>query len=171
GAQFGTLGDNGSAYVAVTSLAGGFPKALALAATPLHDPKLSQGDFDRLKTQTIAAYQRRQSTVEGIGGRVFNIAIYDPTTPYSRPSAGTAASLAGLTREDVVNWHKTMYSPKNTTLILIGDIAPATARSVAEAAVGSWNAPGPTLSPFVGKAQAPTTNRVILVDRPGSVQS
>jgi zinc protease len=171
GAQFSTLGDNGSAYVAVTSLSSVFPKALALAATTLTDPTLSQGDFDRLKTQTIAAYQRRQSTVEGIGARVFNLAIYDPTTPYSRPSAGTAASLGGLTREDVVNWHKTMYSPKNTTLILIGDITPATARSVAEAAIGSWNTPGPTLSPFVGKAQAPTTNRVILVDRPGSVQS
>jgi zinc protease len=99
------------------------------------------------------------------------MAIYDPSVSYSRPSAGTATSLAALTRDDVVNWYKTMYSPKNTTLIIIGDITAAAARQAAENAIGSWNAPAPALSPFVGKAQTITSNRVILVDRPGSVQS
>ena len=171
GAQFGTLGDNHQAFVAVTSLSNVFPQALSLAATTLTDPTFSQSDFDRLVKQAIAAYQRTQSTVEGVGGRVFNAAIYDPSVAYSRPSAGTAASLAQLTRDDVVNWHKSMYSPKNTTLILIGDLTPASARAAAEKAIGSWNTPAPSLQPMMGKAQAPTGNRVILVDRPGSVQS
>jgi zinc protease len=171
GASFSTLGDNGSAYVAVTSLSNVFPQALSLAVAALTEPTMSQSDFDRLKASTIASYQRSQSTVEGVGGRIFNMSIFDPSTPYSRPSAGTAASLAGLTREDVVNWHKTMYSPKNTTLILIGDMTASSARSTVESAIGSWNAPAPALSPFVGKALPTTSNRVILVDRPGSVQS
>lgn len=171
GAQFGTLGNDGSAYVAVTSLTNVFPRAISLAASTLTDPTFSQSDFDRLRTQTIASYQRSQSTVEGLGSRIFNMAIFDPSTPYSRPSAGTAASLGTLTRDEVVAWHHSMYSPKNTTLILIGDLTPAAARSVAQQAVGSWNTPAPSLSPFVGKALPMTTNRVILVDRPGSVQS
>jgi zinc protease len=171
GAQFSTFGDNGQAYVAVTSLTNVFPQALSLAAATLTEPTFSQNDLDRLRNETIAAYQRNQSTVEGIGSRVFNIAIYDPSTPYSRPSAGTAASLSRLTRDDVVNWHKAMYSPKNTTLILIGDVTPASARATAQQAIGSWNTPGPTLGPFAGKAQMSGGNRVILVDRPGSVQS
>jgi len=171
GAQFSTFGDNGQAYVAVTSLSNVFPQALSLAASTLTEPAFSQSDLDRLRTETIAAYQRSQSTVEGIGSRVFNAAIYDPTTPYSRPSAGTAATLAGITRDDIVNWHKLMYSPKNTTLILIGDVTPASARAAAQQAIGAWNNAAPTLSPFAGKAQMSTGNRVILVDRPGSVQS
>ncbi|HUQ19592.1 MAG TPA: pitrilysin family protein [Gemmatimonadaceae bacterium] len=171
GAQLNTFGDQGTAYVALTSLSNVFPKALAIAATTLTDPTFSQSDFDRLKTSTIAAYQRNQSTVEGVGSRVFNIAIYDPATPYSRPSAGTAASLGKLTRDDVLSWYRSMYSPKNTTLILIGDLTAATARSVAESAIGNWNTPAPTLAPFVGKAQPVSGNRIILVDRPGSVQS
>ena len=171
GAQFGTLGDNHQAYVAVTSLSNVFPQALALAASTLTDPTFSQSDFDRIRAQAIASYQRSQSTVEGIAGRVFNAAIYDPSIAYSRPSAGTASSLQALTREDVINWHKSMYSPKNTTLILIGDLTPASARDVAEKAIGSWNTPTPALQPFMGKAQMAAGNRVILVDRPGSVQS
>ena len=171
GAQFGTLGDNHQAYVAVTSLSNVFLQALSLAATTLTDPTFSQSDFDRLVKQAIAAYQRNQSTVEGVGGRVFNAAIYDPSVAYSRPSAGTAVSLGQLTRDDVLNWHKSMYSPKNTTLILIGDLTPASARAAAEKAIGSWNTPAPSLQPFMGKAQSTSGNRVILVDRPGSVQS
>lgn len=171
GAQLGTSGSFGTGFVAVTSLSNVFPKALTLAASTLTDPTFNQTDFDRLKTSTIAAYQRNQATVEGVGARVFNVAIYDPATPYSRPAGGTAASLAKLTRDDVMSWYKSMYSPKNTTLILIGDITAAAARAAAEQAIGSWNAPAPALSPFVGKAQTITANRIILVDRPGSVQS
>jgi zinc protease len=171
GAQFSTFGDYGTAYVAVTSLSNNFSKALNLAASSLTDPTFSQSDFDRKKNTTIAAYRRNLSTVEGIGARVFNVAIYDPTTAYSRPSAGTAASLAALTRDDVINWYKSMYGPKNTTLVIIGDITAAAARQAAESAIGSWNATAPTLTPFVGKAQQVTGTRIILVDRPGSVQS
>ena len=171
GAQLATFGDNGQAYVAVTSLTNVFPQALSLAALTLTEPTFSQTDFDRLRTETVAEYQRSQSTVEGIGSRVFNAAIYDPSSPYSRPSGGTAASLAGITRDDVVSWHKLMYAPKNTTLVLIGDLTAASARAVAEKAIGSWNNPAPTLEPFSGKAQVTSANRVILVDRPGSVQS
>jgi zinc protease len=171
GAQLATSGSYGTAFVSVTSLSNAFPKALTLAASTLTDATFNPADFNRLKTTTIAAYQRNQSTVEGVGSRVFNVAIYDPETPYSRPSAGTTASLAKLTRDDVIGWYKSMYSPKNTTLIIIGDITAAAARTVAEQAIGSWNSPAPALSPFVGKAQAVTANRIILVDRPGSVQS
>jgi len=123
GAQFSTFGDNGQAYVAVTSLSNVFPQALSLAASTLTEPTFSQSDVDRLRAETVAAYQRNQSTVEGIGSRVFNIAIYDPSTAYSRRRAYSRKS-GGITRDDVVNWHKTMYSPKNTTLILIGDLTP-----------------------------------------------
>jgi zinc protease len=124
-----------------------------------------------MKTRAIAGYQQSQSTVNGIASKIFYKAIYDPSVAYSRLSSGTAASLTGLTRDDVVSWHKTMYSPKNTTLIIIGDLTAAAARQAAEAAAGSWNVPGPSLSPFTGKALPVQPTRVILVDRPGSVQS
>ncbi|MEP6508527.1 MAG: pitrilysin family protein [Gemmatimonadales bacterium] len=171
GASFGTSGNNSSAFVTVTSLPDVFTRALTLGATTLISPTLSEGDFGRMRTTAIASYQQGQSTVNGIAAKVFAKAIYDPSVAYSRLSGGTASSLATLTRDDIVNWHKTMYSPRNTTLILIGDLTPSAARAAAEKAVGSWTGTGPTLQPFVGKALPGQPNRVILVDRPGSVQS
>jgi len=171
GASFGTSGNNGSAFVTVTSLPDVFTRALTLAATTLIEPTLSETDFSRMRTTATAAYQQSQSTVNGIAAKIFAKSIYDPSVAYSRLSGGTATSLASITRDDVINWHKTMYAPRNTTLILIGDLTPAAARAAAETAAGSWTGSGPALQPFVGKALPIQPSRVILVDRPGSVQS
>ena len=171
GASLGTSGNNSSAYVAVTSLPDVFTKALSLAAMTLTSPTFSPEDFARMRTSAIASYQQGQSTVNGIASKVFARATYDPSVAYSRLSGGTSASLATITRDDIVNFHKTMYSPKNTTLIIIGDLTPASARAAAEQAVGKWNTPAPSLPKFVGKALPLQPTHVILVDRPGSVQS
>jgi Predicted Zn-dependent peptidases len=171
GASFGTSGNNSSAYVTVTSLPDVFTRALSLAATTLINPTFDPNDFTRMRTSAISSYQQSQSTVNGIASKIFAKATYDPSVAYSRLSGGTTSSLGTLTRDDVVNWHKTMYSPGNTTLIIIGDLTAESARAAAEQAVGKWNTPAPSLKPFVGKALLLQPTRVILVDRPGSVQS
>ncbi len=171
GASFGTSANNGSAYVGVTALSNVFPQALTLAATALTTPTLAESEFSRMRNQAVAAYQQSMSSANAVASKVFWKAIYDPATAYSRLAAGTAASLATLTRADVVGWHKLMYAPGNTTLVLIGDLTVAKARMAAEEAVGKWTNTAPALAPYVGKAIPVTENRVILVDRPGSVQS
>lgn len=171
GASFGTSGNNASAFVSITSLPDVFSRALSLAATTLVNPTFGEADFTRMRTTAIASYQQSQSTVNGIASKIFARATYDPSVAYSRLSGGTSASVAKITRDDVVNWHRTMYSPRNTTLIVIGDLTAATARAAAEEAIGKWTASGPALQPFVGKALPLQPTRIILVDRPGSVQS
>jgi zinc protease len=64
-----------------------------------------------------------------------------------------------------------MYSPANTTLLLTGDITPDEARTIAQAALGAWTAPPAQVPPLSNPAQKVAGTRVILVDRPGSVQS
>ena len=64
-----------------------------------------------------------------------------------------------------------MFAPSAATLLLVGDITPAEARTVAQQAFGSWNTTRPALGPVANPARASTGTRIILVDRPGSVQS
>jgi len=64
-----------------------------------------------------------------------------------------------------------MYSPHNTTVMFVGDITLAAARALVESSLGKWNVPAPTLAPLDNKIRAVPATRVILVDRPGSVQS
>ena len=171
GAQFGTGGQFGSAQASVTSLPNVFGEAFSLAAKTVIEPRFDEADFTRVKANSIANFENSMSTAAGVANKVFVNAVYDPSTPYSRLSGGTKASLEALTRDDVMNWHKMMYSPHNTTVLMVGDITMPAARAIVEKAFGSWNAPAPTLAPLSNKIRPASGTRIILVDRPGSVQS
>jgi len=171
GAQFGTGGQFGSVQANVTSLPNVFDEAFTLAAKTVTEPRFDEADFNRVRATSIANFEQSMSSASGVANRVFVNAVYDPSTPYSRLSGGTKASLEGLTRDDVVNWHKTMYSPRNTTVMLVGDLTMAAARSLVEKALGSWNVAAPSLASLNNKIRPASGTRIILVDRPGSVQS
>jgi zinc protease len=64
-----------------------------------------------------------------------------------------------------------MFAPSAATLLLVGDISLAEARSVAQQAFGAWTASRAALAPVANPVRASAGTRVILIDRPGSVQS
>jgi zinc protease len=171
GAQFATGGSHDLALVNVTALKTAFPQALALAMTAATDPAFNPADFERVRTRSVAQYMQSQSTVEGLSFAAFRRAVFDDASPYARPAAGTRATLTGLTRDDVVQWHRSMYAPGNSTLLVVGDVTEAEARRSAEQALGSWTGAAPTAGPPPALTRPAQGNRVILVDRPGSVQS
>jgi zinc protease len=171
GAQFQTGAGLASASATVTALKPVFAEALTLAARTVMQPTFPESEFNRVRTQAIAGYVQNQSTVEGLAYEAFSRAIFQPTAAYSRPSGGTRATLEKLTLQDVQDWHRRTYSPSNAILLLVGDLTAAEARQIATQALGSWSGPAVSLPPVQNAPQAPQGTRLILLDRPGSVQS
>jgi len=171
GAQVGPLSGYALAGITATSLTDVFPRAFELATVAVRAPMFEEREFTRVKNQALATYARTMASAEGVGGRIFPRAVYGPDAPYSRSPAGTATTLASITRADVVSWHATMFAPARTTILFVGDIDFGAAVSLATRLFGDWSVPAPDAplppNPF---AAAPGP-RVILVDRPGSVQS
>lgn len=172
GASFGTGAGFEFATANVTAPKSTFGDALELAATTVTSPAFTESELLRVRGQMVAGAVRLNSTVEGLAGLAHNRALFDSATGYSRPVAGTAASLPRITRGDAVAYHQRMYSPANTTLLLVGDVTQDEARRMAERAFGSWNVAGGTAASLPRPALRPVNaTRIILVDRPGSVQS
>jgi zinc protease len=171
GAQFQTAAGQNSALVAVTALKPVFGEALGLAAQAAMAPAFPERDFERVRQQGITAHVQAQSTVEGLANETFARAVFAPQAPYSRPASGTAASLQSITREDALQWHRAMYVPGNATLLLVGDLTTDEARRLAEQAFGSWRGTVVPRPRPANSARPVSATRVILVDRPGSVQS
>jgi zinc protease len=171
GAQYQTGGGYSTTFADVVALRNVFPQAMQLAAKTVISPSFPATEFTRVRNQAIAAYQQSHARTSGLANDAFIRAAFDTTAPFSRPPNGTMASINGLTRDDVVNWHNTMYAPAASTLLLVGDITPAEARSVAAQAFGSWRATRAAAGPVANPIRVSTGTRVILVDRPGSVQS
>jgi zinc protease len=171
GASYNAGGLFNNSFAGVTALKNVFPDALALAAQTVIAPSFPASEFGRVKNQALAAYQQRRAQASGLANDAFIRAAFDTTAPFSRPTAGTTATISGLTRDDVVNWHRTMFAPSAATLLLVGDITPAEARAVAQRAFGGWTASRSAMGAVANPAQKYSGTRIILVDRPGSVQS
>jgi zinc protease len=145
---------------------------MELAASTVTSPAFTESELMRVRGQMVAGAVRLNSTVEGLAGLAHNRALFDSATGYSRPVAGTAASLPRITRDDAVAFHQRMYSPANTTVLLVGAVTPDEARRIAERAFGSWNVAGATAASLPRPTLRPVSaTRILLVDRPGSVQS
>jgi len=171
GAQYFTTANYNAAIADVVALKTVFPQALSLAARTVMAPSFPASEVGRVKNQILAAYQQSHARTAGLASDAFVRAAFDSTAPFSRPASGTPATITPLTRDDVLNWHRTMFSPKAATLLLVGDINRAEAQTIAQQAYGSWSATGGNLTPIDNPLRASTGTRIILVDRPGSVQS
>ena len=179
GADFSTGADHLQAGANVTALAPVFDAAFALAATAITEPSFPEREVHRLQREALAKIAQRRASVEGLAAEVFARTIFDSASGYSRPAEGVPATVVRLTRADVVRWYRSAYGPRATTVLLVGDITPAAARQVVEHAFGDWVALGARSSTFEtalesGAArplESAVTTRVILIDRPGSVQS
>ncbi len=171
GAQFQTGGGANTGFVTVTALKSAFPEAMRLAASTVTDPAFPAADFERLRGQAVAAFLQGRATVEGLATENFARAVYAAGAPYGRPAGGTAATLRGLTRADVLAWHRARYAPATTTLLLVGDVGADEARRLATEAFGAWRGTARRTPPPASALRTVGGTRVILVDRPGSVQS
>ena len=171
GAQYQAAGAFNNSFADVIALKNVFSDALTLAARTVIAPSFPENEFGRVKDQALAAYQQRRAQASGLASDAFIRAAFDSTAPFSRPTAGTTATIAGLTRDDVVSWHRTMFAPSAATLLLVGDITLAEARTVAQRAFGDWSASRAAMGAVANPVQKYSGTRVIIVDRPGSVQS
>lgn len=171
GAQYSNGAGFSTSFADVVALKNVFPQAMALAARTVTAPSFPVTDVNRLKNQILAAYQQAHARTVGLAADAFVRAAFDSTAPFSRSPNGTPATVGALTRDDVVNWHRSMYAPNAATLLLVGDLTPAEARSVAQAAYGGWTATRATPTAVENPIRPSSGTRVILVDRPGSVQS
>jgi len=171
GAQYFTAGGYGAALVDIVALKTVFPQALALAARTVIAPSFPEAEVSRVRNQALAAYQQSHARTAGLAADAFVRAAFDSTAPFSRPVSGTPATIAGLTRDDVVNWHRAMFSPSVATLLLVGDLTAAEARTIAQQAYGGWTGTRAASAPVENPIRVSPGTRVILVDRPQSVQS
>jgi len=171
GAQYFTSATFSAAYADVIALKTVFPQALGLTARTVIAPSFPVGEVSRVKNQALAGYQQSHARTAGLASDAFLRAAFESAAPFSRPASGTPSTIGALTRDDVLNWHRTMFAPSAATLLLVGDLSPAEARSIAQEAYGSWTAARTALTPVANPIRASSGTRVILIDRPGSVQS
>jgi predicted Zn-dependent peptidase len=143
--------------------------SLALMAEQLMSPAFPQGALDRLKANAVTGLRRQKEQPSYIASRVFANVVFGAAHPYTRTT--TEASVASITRDDVVAFHQQYYRPQNIALVVVGDVTADAAAARAETAFARWQQVGPKASLEIPAPTGPAATTIYLHDRPGSPQS
>ncbi|WP_181705941.1 M16 family metallopeptidase [Chthonobacter rhizosphaerae] len=96
-------------------------EAFDLLALALTRPRFDEEPLDRIRTQVTARIRSQQTDPETIASKLFAEATF-PDHPYGRPPQGTEESVASITRDDLLAWHKAHIAKDNLVIGVVGDI-------------------------------------------------
>ncbi|WP_460613916.1 M16 family metallopeptidase [Hymenobacter seoulensis] len=108
--------------VYVQSLTKNLDPTLALVEERLLHPRFDAADFERLKKQQLAMVNDFQSQARVTADLVFNGLAYGPGNVTGVAVAGTPASIAGITLDDVKQFYQQSFAPNVSFLTLVGDV-------------------------------------------------
>jgi len=142
--------------------------ALELAADLVQRPAFSPAEIQRQKDSAMSGLQVSADDPDFIANALIDRLVFG-FHPYGRPGPTTPQQIQQISREDMVAFHRTWFVPNNALLAVVGDLTAEEAFAAAEKAFGSWaRRDVPTVS---FDEPPPPTRRVIVVDRPGAVQT
>jgi zinc protease len=164
----GASPSSGESSVLVSGLSENIDATLELSAEVVRHPTFPPAEVEKWKTRFLSQLQYQRSLPAFQAQEQFMRAVYgEHPGSYVVPSE---SALKALTSGDLANYHRTWYRPNNITLIAYGDVALKDLVKKIERVFGDWSraeAPQQKLPALTGPAKP----RVLLVDRPGSVQT
>ncbi len=126
--------DAGSA--SMDSLKQDFDAVLPVFADVLRRPVFAQDKLDVAKVQANAGIARRNDNVGGITSREITKLVYGADSPLARQTE--YATIAAITRDDLVAFHGKYYHPNNVYLGVVGDFDSKEMLAKLQKAFGDW---------------------------------
>ena len=172
GARLGAGADNDTSSASLSALKQNLEPSLGLFADMLRRPRFDAPDIERVRGQWIAGIKQEKAQPAAIAARVLPGLVYGAGHAYAQPATGTEASVAALTREDLVAFHAANFRPERANLVVVGDTTLAEIVPLLEKHFGDWKGSGAGAKPApVAAVKAPARPRVFLIDQPGAVQA
>jgi zinc protease len=146
--------------------------AAALVTEALADPVFPDDEVRRILRNRLAEIEQERASSAHRAARELARTLWHADDRASRPTAGTTETISALTRDDLVEFHATAIGPQGATVVVAGDLTGVDVVGVLEGTLGTWSAPRhrPAARP-VAPVPAADAARVVVVDRPGSVQT
>jgi len=85
----------------------------------LREPAFADSEFTKLREQTVEAIKANKDDPRAVY-RVYGSAAFYGGHPYGRPVAGDEATVASLTREDVLRCYRDQFGGDRLILVVVG---------------------------------------------------
>jgi zinc protease len=156
--------------VSLTCLAERLEEAMGLLAEALLRPAFPAEEVDRFRSQRLAAIRQRQMDPGSLADDAAVHLFYADSCPYHRPLAGTQESVEAQGPEEIRRFWSSRFLPEGSGIVVVGDVEPGEVEDLATTHFGGWNG-RPLEAPGLEARARFLERRVVVVDRPGAVQS
>ena len=141
---------------------------LRIVSDAILNPTFPEEELEKVKKQVSSGLANTPTSPGEIAGNLVSSTNFGSLHPYGEVM--TEETLENISRQDLVEYHKTYFRPNAAYLIVVGDITPDEAYAKANAHFGNWyrgDIPYTRIMP----AKFPTGNQVRFAAVEGAVQS
>jgi zinc protease len=143
---------------------------LAILAEVVREPRFDGEELKKTKARAIdSAEDALRSSGTFTASRIVWAELYPEKSPY-HTYALLPSQIAKIDGAQIRDHHRKYFVPKNSTLVIAGDIDAAAAKELAQRHFGAWTGGEPPKVELAA-ARAPQKTQVFIAHRPKSVQS
>ena len=174
GAGIGVGGSRDSTTVSLSAVNPNLDASLDLMADIVKNPAFKPDDIERIRTQQLTAIEAAANNPRSIASNALPPLIFGTDHPYGRGLSGngTKESVSSITRDDLVNFHRSWMRPENATLFATGKIDRDALVSKLEMRFGKWEGSGkPAPAKNYDAAIPDGEGKIVVIHRANSPQS
>ena len=150
GASLGIDGGTHTSGFGGKSLAEDLDLLLSLLAEILIEPTFPSEHVERLRAQLLTGLAIRAQDTGEMASLTFDQMVY-ANHPYRHPEDGFPETIAAISRDDLVGFHRRYYGPAGMVVVVVGAVDAPRAVERVEAYLCNWinpdQPPAPTLPP------------------------
>lgn len=135
-ARVETSSSSDSTSISFNCLKGDFSDVFSAFRELLFQPEFREDKITLVKRQLDGVIARRNDDPDDIAGREAVKLAYGKNNPYARDDE--YATVAAVTRQDLLDWHTKYVHPNNAILGIYGDFDSAAMEQQIRQAFGSW---------------------------------
>lgn len=170
GATLDAYADHPGVRVALEVPASRLPKALGLLADALRAPAFPDGEVERLVNNRLDEIPHELANPARRAAKELSKELFPAGSRISRPRQGTEETISRIDAAAVRAFYDAHVRPATATAVVVGDLEGVDLEAALADTLGAWT--GSAAEPREAEpVTADDTGRVVIVDRPGSVQT
>lgn len=155
GAGLGTDASTDYFYLSLKTVSADFPLMLKLLGEIMRSPTFPESEVELERKLTLQNIRSQKEQPFNVAFNQLRQQMY-PQHPYGISVLGTEASVSKLTRNQLLDYHKTYFRPDNLVISLSGRITQAQAEKLTADVFGDWQQPDSRLP--TSSYKSPTLN-------------
>ncbi len=136
GGAIGASASYEATLVSCSALAKDLGTCTSLLAEVTMQPSFPKDEISKVRDAMLAEVRQRLDSAELLAGAHFQNLLWGDDNPRGR--VVSEASIAGISRDDLVKWHKSWFVPNNTMMAIAGDVDVAKLKKELKAKFGTW---------------------------------